>query len=333
MPVARALATAAAGTGAGGPWLAIVNPAAGALTRPGHAASLAAALTRDLGMDVAFSEAPGQAEALARAAAGYVGLLAVGGDGTVAQVVNGMDHRRQSLAVLPAGTGNGLARDLGLPLPGRGCGPDALGPALAAARAALRRPRPRPIDLIDVRYCRPGEAAWTRRLAVSTTAVGYAAEVVALAKGALMPLARRLPAGLCYPLGAGLQALRQRPFRIRIGLDGAPPAERRATNLMVHSTAHAGNFRAFPLARPDDGRLTVLLADAGPLAQLRHNLAVLRRRYDFATAEAQAAGQVAIDCDRPLRLMADGELVDGVVAVAWRVLAGQVQVFASPGSP
>ncbi len=331
MPVDRAPASAAAGTGAQGLWLAIVNPAAGALSRPGSTAALAEALTRDLGLTVAFSEAPGQAEALARAAAGYVGLLAVGGDGTVAQVVNGMDRRRQGLAVLPAGTGNGLARDLGLPLPARG--PDALGPALAAARAGLRHPRPRPIDLIAVRYRRPGEAAWTRRLAVSTTAVGYAAEVVALAKGALAPLARRLPAGLCYPLGAGLQALRQRPFRLRIGLDGAPPAERQATNLMVHSTAHAGNFRAFPQARPDDGRLTVLLADAGPLAQLRHNLAVLRRRYDFATAEAHAAGRVAIDCDRPRRLMADGELVDGVVAVAWSILAGQVQVFAPPESP
>lgn len=274
-------------------------------------------------LTVVLSEAPHQVESLARSSADYGGLLAVGGDGTVAEVVNGMDRRHQLLAILPAGTGNGLARDLGLPLPAPGGGIDRFRPAIAALATTLRHPpRRRPIDLIEVRYRREGAEAWTLRLAVSTTAVGYAAEVVALAKGPLAPLARRLPAGLCYPLGAGLQALRQRPFNAFLGLDGAPPIPVRATNLMVHSTAHAGNFRAFPSARPDDGRLKVLLADAGPLAQLRHNLAVLRQRYGYATGETRPAQSAALQGERPLRLMLDGELEEGVVAVAWRVLAG-----------
>lgn len=293
------------------------------MARPGRAAALAAALERDLGLRVVLSAAPHQVEALARSSADFGGLLAVGGDGTVAEVVNGMDRRHQLLAILPAGTGNGLARDLGVPLPAPGGGRDGFDAALAAVAAALRQPpRRRPIDLIEVRYRRRGEEAWTLRLAVSTTAVGYAAEVVALAKGPLAPLARRLPASLCYPLGATLQALRQRPFKALLGMDGAAPSPIQATNLMVHSTAHAGNFRAFPAARPDDGRLTVLLADAGPLAQLRHNLAVLRQRYGYATGETRPARSAALQSERPLRLMLDGELVEGVVAAEWQVLAG-----------
>lgn len=314
-------------------WLAILNPASGALSGQRLAGDLAAWLRAETGVSVAISGAPGQAEALAREAAGYDGLLAAGGDGTVTEVVNGMDRCRQTLALLATGTGNGLARDLGLPLPGRG------GRLLAPddrARANLQRTlgggTTRAIDLIDVRFRRHPQESWTTRLAIGTTAVGYAAEVVALARGPLAPLSRRLPAGLCYPLGAALQVLRQHPFDIRFAVDDQPLAACRATNLMVHSTAHAGNFRAFPGARPDDGFLTVLLADAAPLAQLRHNLAVLRQTYAFATAEARPARSATLRSMRPLRLMLDGELLDGVTEVRWAVLPGVLRVALMDGS-
>lgn len=313
-------------------WLAILNPASGALSGHGRTAALAAWLREEGGISVAISGAPGQAEALARDATGYDGLLAAGGDGTVAEVVNGMDRGRQTLALLPAGTGNGLARDLGLPLLGRGPRAADRLPALAQIAATLHTPQIRHIDLIDVQFRRHPHDAWTTRLAVSTTAVGYAAEVVALARGPLSPLSRRLPAGLCYPLGASLQALRQQPFDIGFALDDQPLTARRATNLMVHSTAHAGNFRAFPAARPDDGRLTVLLADAAPMAQLRHNLAVLRQSYGFVTAEARLARSAALLGARPLRLMLDGELFDGVTEVHWAVLPGGLRLALMEGS-
>lgn len=312
-------------------WLAILNPASGALSGHGRTAALAAWLREEAGISVAISGAPGQPEILARDAADYDGLLAAGGDGTVAEVVNGMDRGRQILALLPAGTGNGLARDLGLALLGRGPRPSDRLPALAQALATLHTPRIHHIDLIDVQSRRHPQDAWITRLAVGTTAIGYAAEVVALSRGPLAALSRRLPAGLCYPLGATLQVLRQQPFDIRLALDDQPPTARRATNLMVHSTAHAGNFRAFPAARPDDGCLTVLLADAAPTAQLRHNLAVLRQTYAFATAEARPAHSAALRSTRPLRLMLDGELLDGVTEVRWVVLAGALRVALMDG--
>ena len=306
-------------------WLAILNPASGALGGGRRAETLATRLTQDLGLRVAVSAAPGQAEALASEAAEYDGMLAVGGDGTAAEVVNGMDRERQTLALLPTGTGNGLARDLGLRQPGRTLD-------LAAVRAALQGANFRPVDLIQVRFRRWSEEPWTTRLALGTTAVGYAAEVVALARGPLAPLSRRLPPGFCYPVGATLQALRQRPFDLRFALDDQPLTARRATNLMVHNSAHAGNFRAFPDARLDDGLLDVLLADASPLAQLRHNLAVLRQTYGFATAESRPARRVALQSDRPLRLMLDGELVDGISEVRWALLPKALRVALPPGT-
>lgn len=313
-------------------WLAILNPASGALSGHGRTAALAAWLREEASISVAISGAPGQAEILAREATGYDGLLAAGGDGTVAEVVNGMDRGRQILALLPAGTGNGLARDLGLALLGRGPRATERLPSLAEIAATLHTPRIHRIDLIDVQFRRHHEDVWITRLAVGTTAIGYAAEVVALARGPLSPLSRRLPAGFCYPLGASLQALRQQPFDIRFSLDDQPLTARRATNLMVHSTAHAGNFRAFPAASPDDGCLTVLLADASPIAQLRHNLAVLRQTYGFVTAEARPARVAALQSDRSLRLMLDGELLDSITEVRWTVLPGGLRLALMDGS-
>ncbi|KAA9327529.1 YegS/Rv2252/BmrU family lipid kinase [Hymenobacter busanensis] len=79
----------------------------------------------------------GHAEELAREAAaqGYGIVVAVGGDGTVNEVGRGLLGTGAAMAVLPRGSGNGLARHLGIPL------------RPEAAVALLRRPRVLPIDV------------------------------------------------------------------------------------------------------------------------------------------------------------------------------------------
>jgi diacylglycerol kinase family enzyme len=99
----------------------IINPAAG---RPGWSSSIALRLSGWLRHHGGFrTEAqyttaePGSAERLARAAAADSGLiLACGGDGTVHEVVQGLAHRDVALGVIPLGTANALARNLGVPL-------------------------------------------------------------------------------------------------------------------------------------------------------------------------------------------------------------------------
>src|SRR6185436_15950321 len=94
------------------------------------------------------------------------GLAVFGGDGTVAEVVNGMDLDGQRLLLLAGGTGNGLARDLGL---------TSIDMAIEAANAS----RIQQLDLIQVSF-QTDSKSYTR-LAISTASVGYAAEVVVLA--------------------------------------------------------------------------------------------------------------------------------------------------------
>src|SRR6266481_6225873 len=100
-------------------FFAIVNPAAGG----GRSAKLAGpALGRlrekGLNVDVIASTGPGHALQLAREAysQGYRRFLAVGGDGTAHEILNGVlagnpDASRISLGFLPLGTGNSFLRD------------------------------------------------------------------------------------------------------------------------------------------------------------------------------------------------------------------------------
>ena len=64
--------------------------------------------------EVFMTEYPGHAAELAREATGSRYIIAIGGDGTIFEVINNMDMDKQILGLMPFGTGNSLARDLNL---------------------------------------------------------------------------------------------------------------------------------------------------------------------------------------------------------------------------
>lgn len=89
--------------------LFIVNPISG----KGRNAAFAEKL-KGLGFNVAVTERAGQAEQLAREAQDEV-VVAVGGDGTVNEVARGLLGSGRTLGIIPSGSGDGLARHIGLP--------------------------------------------------------------------------------------------------------------------------------------------------------------------------------------------------------------------------
>jgi diacylglycerol kinase family enzyme len=98
----------------------IYNPVAGRIRgRHGEEMDRARAALIDLGVEVELQEttAPGAATQMARAAVdqGRQLVIACGGDGTINEVVNGLVGSQVPLAVLPGGTANVLAKELGLP--------------------------------------------------------------------------------------------------------------------------------------------------------------------------------------------------------------------------
>jgi len=286
----------------------IVNRAAG---RAREAERLARQFTRmrpDL--EQVQTRVPGDGERIAREARDFDGLVVVGGDGTISECLTGMDLPRQRLAILPAGHGNCLARDLGIH-------------RSATALSAADAPHWRELDLMDVSVELHGQAAWRRRCA-STLAVGYVADVVATG--------RRCFRGL----GHGAYAIAScftvpRRFAARSQPDGlSPDAAREWTGIVVNNTAYLANFRAFPSARLDDGLLDVMWQDCGWLRQQAHNLAVLAGSTAWGPYAMRQSAALRLRMASPCTLMADGEMLDGVLALHVECLRAAVTCAASP---
>ena len=163
-------------------------------------------------------------------------VLASGGDGTVTACAAGVAGSGIPLGVLPSGTGNLLARNLGLPLP--------VDEALTVALTGSDR-------RLDV-----GTA--NGRPFVVMAGIGFDAEMLA---GASEQLKKRL-GWAAYAVSA-LRHLRDRPARVTLRADGGPPRRRWASGVIIGNVGSLqGNIPLLPDARPDDGVLDVAVLAA-----------------------------------------------------------------------
>lgn len=274
-------------------WLAIVNPAAG---MRGDAERSAHTLLTQSQVTVAVetTRAPGHATELARAAKEFDGIIAVGGDGTIGEVLAGMDLARQRLAVIPAGRGNCLARDLGFG-------------GLHKAITALGRGHARYIDLIKVEFefC---DAMPQSFWAASTLAIGYVCDVVQTSRR-LMWLGRH-----AYLAAAAITV--PRALAARITLDGGPETLPGLTGIVINNTAHLANFRAFTGSSLVDGQLDVMETTSHWPRQMLHNAAVLAGSKAFGPARMRQGPRAMVEFDAPGTIMIDGEILVGITRFA-----------------
>jgi len=275
-------------------WLAIANPAAG---RAREAGRVLGGLRNLHGVhaEVVWTSAPGDATRMARESSAFDGVIAIGGDGTIAEVLQGLDLVRQRLAVLPAGHGNCLARDLGVADPVR-------------ALAALARGTSRPLDLMDVSVGYV-DGRQERRLCASTLAVGYVTDVVTFGRLRLHQLGRAAYA-------AAAMVVVPETFEARVAGAADQGGPRHYTGLVINNTAHLANFRGFPDASVHDGVLDVMEQGHGWPRQLLHNLAVLAGSRSFGPLCLRQASSERLEFREPRTFMADGELLHGVARVA-----------------
>lgn len=237
-------------------------------------------------------------------------VLASGGDGTIAACVAALAGSGVPLGVLPAGTGNLLARNLGLPL--------SLGDALTAAMAGADR-------LLDV-----GVA--NGRLFAVMAGIGFDAEMLA---GASEQLKKRV-GWAAYAL-SGLRQLRARPMKAVLHADGAPPLRCRASGIVIGNVGSLqGNIRLLPQALPDDGLLDVAVMPAKGLAGwLRLATGLLLRRRS-AILHQLTCRELRIELDRARPWEADGEVVGAtrqlVISVRPRNLLVRVPARGAAGS-
>ncbi|MFJ4963835.1 diacylglycerol kinase family protein [Streptomyces sp. NPDC088729] len=177
----------------------------------------------------------------AEAVRGGAGLVVVcGGDGTVRAVADALAGTGVPMVLVPCGTGNLLARNLGLPL-----GPaDALAAGLAG--------EPHALDL--------GRVEGDGIPATHFTAMSGAGLDAAMLEGT----SDRAKSALGWPayVLAGFQGLRAPRMRLAITLDGAPELRRTARMVLLANIGTVqGGAAPVPDARPDDGVLDLALFD------------------------------------------------------------------------
>ncbi len=99
--------------------LLIINPISGTLSKDALGGRIKELLSQSgFDVDAHFTEGPGDATRLAQYAAdnGYYGVIACGGDGTVNETAKGICGSNTALGIIPAGSGNGLARHISIPV-------------------------------------------------------------------------------------------------------------------------------------------------------------------------------------------------------------------------
>jgi YegS/Rv2252/BmrU family lipid kinase len=243
---------------------------------------------------------PGDAETLTAELAGQVDVLLVfGGDGTVHEVANGLPLGGGDgplVALLPAGTGNDLARALGLP------------PDPVAAAGELAAARPRRLDLLD---CGPRRAA-----------NGINAGFAAAATDVLSRRVKRALGPAAYLVGGLRAGIRPPTWPARVEVDGRV-VEGDALAVVVGNGGSFGGGRwLIPDADVGDGLLDVLVvpADASKARLARH--LAMDRRLPGGLPRLRGP-QATVVTDMPCRLDGEPAPTPGSVTVlpaAWQVL-------------
>jgi diacylglycerol kinase family enzyme len=228
---------------------------------------------------------PGRGMATKAAADGAELIFACGGDGTVMACVTALAGTDVAMSVLPAGTGNLLATNLGLA--------DDMATGVQVALEGGRR-------RIDVGVVED-------QCFAVMAGMGFDAEMLA----GTSESAKKHLGWIAY-VGGALKHLRDRPMHVRIVLDGGAPMSRRPRTVIVGNVGRLqGGVRLLSEADPSDGKLDVAILSPNNLGHWA-SLAwgVVRRQKRVPLMETYAAERVEISSDHAQARQLDGDLIE-----------------------
>ncbi|RFU23498.1 diacylglycerol/lipid kinase family protein [Geodermatophilus marinus] len=288
--------------------LVVVNAAAGSAGDGAVDAALAV-LRRGADVEVVGTRTPADLDEVV-AAAGDRRLVVVGGDGSLSSVATALDRAGvldagSPLGVVPAGTGNDLARALGLPLD----------PEEAAA--VVLGGVPRRLDVLD------DDAGG---LVVNAVHAGIGARAGARAAGLKAALG-----AAAYPVGAVAAGVAEEGWPLRVEVDGAVvtaaagawAADGDRPVLMAgvcNGPSIGGGSDLAPDADPGDGLLDVVVSVAtGPVARAGYAAALAAGSHLEREDVIRVRGRAVRLSGAPVDLDADGEIEEAVPARTWTV--------------
>lgn len=282
--------------------LVIYNPVAGRRRRRRFQRALRALARSGCRVTVRETVTAGEAKIFAREAvgSGFAAIVVAGGDGTINEVAGALAGSGEVLGIIPLGTANVLAAEIGLPTrPER----------IAAIIARGNHKRIRIGEISNHRF-------------VMMAGVGFDARTVAR----VTPGLKRLTGKLAYLIAACSELIHYKPARLRLTLDGTEMTA--ASCIIANGHYYAGRFVLAREARLEESALHVCLFErAGRWNQMRYALAMalgrISRLPDVRIVKANS-GVILGSENEPVQ--ADGDVI-GQTPIAFALLPGSLKVL------
>jgi YegS/Rv2252/BmrU family lipid kinase len=295
----------------------IVNPRSGGGLNEKHWASVLGPLTDGLGVfDTRFTEAPGHARTIAHeeSAAGRKLVVALGGDGTISEVADGLVTAGggAEMGVIPRGTGGDFRRTLGIEN------------ELFAAAERVRKSVPRKVDVGRIRFVAHGGGETTRHF-INVASFGFSSAVAQRANDS----SKRLGGRFSFLSAVVRSLLTYDNAEVTVSVDGG---EARRMTLLLAAVGNGrffgGGMKICPEAKLDDGSFDlVAVGDLGRLEVLAkiHRIysgdhlsmkevrSVRCRNLRVAPVEPEVEIPVEVDGETPGRLPASFEILEGAL--------------------
>ena len=269
------------------------------------------------GADWSGTVYPTHATALAKQAGeqGYEMVIAMGGDGTVHEVVNGLmqlpEDKRPIMGVVPVGSGNDFAHAIGVPLRSDH----------ALAHALNGEP-----SLVDIGVMTDDHGR--REYFDNTLGIGF--DAVVTIRSHKLPVLR----GFMMYLTAVIQTiiLNHDPALMHMDIDGIKLDQQNLMLALCNGPREGGGFLVAPKARTDDGILEYAIIErCSRLTMFRILPAVMKGTHgSFKEVTLGSCKRLSLTADRPLYIHADGEIYTGfgsnLRALAVEILPGALKI-------
>ena len=305
----------------------IVNPAA-ANGRAGrtwfHAAQRLRARLGDAA--VHLTDSPGHATQIARelAESGFDLMIAVGGDGTISEVANGILQSAQplgpdiQLGILPVGTGGDLRRSLEIPAD------------LDKAIEIIAHGQPFAMDAARASLVAAGGSK-IERCFVNVASFGLGGDVAASAKNPLTVLGGKT--AFLWATLKGVATFRGREVEIELDESGSPQRYFVSNVAVGNGRYHGGGMQPCPRARMNDGLLDITVIEyMNPLEVLRNiHLLYSDDVYRLSKVHRLEARRLRARADQPMLVEMDGEPI-GYLPLEVEILPRRLNVLLSPSS-
>lgn len=265
----------------------------------------------------------GHATELAREAAirGDGCAIAAGGDGTLNEVMNGLVHQKTALGLLPAGTANVFAADMGIPTPGPGL---LTGQSLTKAADLMLTGQTRCIDVAKSTF-----GNGTTRYFLLWAGVGLDAAVSRAVEADYIKQPGMKSLGMVSWMISAFFVLREfRGTRMRIKMD-QKVINRRIIMASINNSSLYGRFwRLTPEAKLDDGLLDVAIMQGyGLKASLKHfTLIMLGQHAQDPDVKIFRTRRIQIRAKEPMPVHLDAENT-GITPINIEIVPGALNIL------